>query len=229
MTSDEHGSEARRAASILIEVLDLPDDAATIGHELTLIDRDQVLTVFAAEFESTVGPAAFLVYVYRLNQTGDDGRRGHDRFRDDLETLETAARLNTPGPRTVSHARAEDEGLILATTPAVWRALRGEPDTPAPAADPALAERARGKQALALLGHLGAAEHAAERWLAVTGALSGRDLTPEELELSLFLNDERSIKNLLQALNQLLATSRPPRRLRAGQQRGKIAGAADFE
>ena len=79
-------------------------------------------------------------------------------------------------------------------------------------ADPALSEKERGEQALALLGHLRAAEDAAERWLAVTDASGRHNLTPEETELSLFLNDERSIKNLLQALNQVLAASRPPRR-----------------
>src|SRR5690606_29543154 len=71
-TSRAAGGEASLAASFLIEMLDLQDDVEAVAQELTLVDRDQVVTVFAAEFESSVGPAAFLVYLYRLEQVGDD-------------------------------------------------------------------------------------------------------------------------------------------------------------
>lgn len=210
MSSNDLDRDARRAASFLIEALDLRDDLETVGRELSLVDRDRIVTVYAAEFESSVGPAAFLVYLYRLAELDDDGRHGRDRFRDDLKTLETAAKLDAPGPRAVGHVESEDEALILATSPAVWRALRGEPAAePLKTPDAGELAKTRGDQALDLLRLLREADGTAEAWLAAIDAAGSAELTSEEVELSLFLNDERSIKNLLQALNRLLSTSRP--------------------
>lgn len=209
MAGNDLDRDAGRAAAFLIEALDLPDDSRAVGRDLSLVDRDQIVTVFAAEFASSVGPAAFLVYLYRLAELDDDGRRGRDRFRDDLKTLETAARLDAPGPRAVGHAETAREALILATSPAVWRALRGEPAADHPVADRRDLSKSRGERALELLRLLREADGVAESWLAAIDAANADELTPEEVELSLFLNDERSIKSLLQALNRLLATSRP--------------------
>ena len=211
MSSTERDNEAGRAAAFLIEVLDLADDVAAVGEELALVDRDQVVTVFAAEFESSVGPAAFLVYLYRLEQVDDDGRRGADRFREDLETLETAARLDTPGPRAVSHSESEAVALILATSPAVMRALQGvsaeQTGIRAQPVAPSALLKIREEQALRLLRVLKLADRAAAAWLAAIEATPSATLIPEETELSLFLNDEQSIKSLLRALNRLLNAS----------------------
>lgn len=206
-TSRAAGGEASLAASFLIEMLDLQDDVEAVAQELTLVDRDQVVTVFAAEFESSVGPAAFLVYLYRLEQVGDDGRKGSERFREDQETLATAARLDTPGPRAIGQAETDDDGLILATSPAVFRALQGIPEPapePKPAMTPAAARKVREEQSQRLLRLLRSANRAAEAWLAAVDASEDPSQIPEETEVTLFLNDETSIKSLLLALNRLL-------------------------
>lgn len=215
MTSARLGDEARLAASFLIDVLELADDAETVGQELTVVDRDQVLTVYAAEFDSSVGPAAFLIYLYRLDQLDDAGRRGHERFAEDLETLETAVQLDTPGPRVISHSQTETNGLILATSPAVFRALHGATVAdPAPrslATDPASLLKVREEQAQRLLRLLTSANRAAETWLVAVEESPSGDLLPEETELSLLLNDEQSIKSLLRALRWLLGPAAPNR------------------
>ncbi len=207
-TSRATGGEAALAATFLIEMLDLEDDIDAVAQELTLVDRNQVVTVFAAEFESSVGPAAFLVYVYRLDQTGDDGRKGSERFSEDQETLATAARLDTPGPRALGQAEADGHGLILATSPAVFRALQGIPDPasdkPKPAMSPAAVLKARQDQAQRLLRLLRSANRAAETWLEAIDAAEDPTRIPEETELTLYLNDEESIKSLLLAVNRLL-------------------------
>jgi hypothetical protein len=214
-TSRATSGDASLAASFLIEVLDLGNDVELVAQELTLVDRDQVVTVFAAEFESSVGPAAFLVYVYRLAQTGDDGRKGSDRFREDQETLAAAARLDTPGPRAIGQVESDGHGLILATSPAVFRALRGIPDLPPgqpkPAMTPAAALKAREEQSQRLLRLLRSANRAAETWLEAVDAAEDQSRIPEETELSLYLNDEQSIRSLLLAVNRLLdPTGKPP-------------------
>jgi hypothetical protein len=217
MSSTERGKEAQLAAAFLIEALNLADDVAAVSEELTLVDRDQVVTVFAAEFESSVGPAAFLIYVYRLRRVDDNGRRGVERFDEDLETLETAARLDTPGPRAVSHSRSEETAFILATSPAILRALQGAPAaesglTSEPA-EPGELRKLRADQALRLLDVLKSADRAAAIWLAAVEDSPSGELLPEETELSLFLNDEQSIKSLLRALNRLLSATPSDRRL----------------
>lgn len=208
------GAEASLAATFLIEVLDLADDIAGVAQELTLVDRDQVVTVFVAEFESTAGPAAFLVYLYRLDQTGDDGRSGSDRFREDQETLANAARLDTPGPRAIGQAEAGSNGLILATSPAVFRAMQGTPE-PEPDAKPKLAPaaaaKAREEQAQRLLRLLRSADRAAAAWLEAVDASPDKAPNLDETELTLYLNDETSIKSLLLAINRLLDPAGTPR------------------
>lgn len=214
MTNGDRNEDARLAAAFLIDVLELPDDAVTVGQELTVVDRDQVLTVYAAEFDSSVGPAAFLIYLYRLDQVDDAGRGGQDRFADDLATLETAARLDTPGPRAISHSQTEGNGLILATSPAVFRALHGVPEAapePPRHVDPASLQAIREEQAQRLLRLLISANRAAEAWLDAVEDSPSAEPIPEEAELSLFLNDEQSIKSLLRALRRLLNTTGPAR------------------
>lgn len=210
MIDDGGGLEANQAASFLIGALALPDDVKTIARELTLVDRGETVTVFAAEFASSVGDAAFLVYLYRLDHLDGDGRRGRERYQRDVETLETAATLDAPGPRLVGHVAGDQQAFILATSPAVWRALRGEPAATAAAAAGGDPKQIRNEQPLELLRLLRAAETAADTWLSVVDGLASDDPTPAEVELSLYLHDERSIRRLLLALNRLVGASRPP-------------------
>lgn len=223
---------AARAAAFLAQALELDPgtDPLSLAADLAGLKRDPQAAIYAAELDSSVGPAAFLIYVYTFAATGPDGRTGRAHFEADLATLEMAAEREAPGPRLVAHAQSEDEGFILATTPATLRALRGEAPPEAleslqadagdllPTGDIAEARRSGAEELLRLLR---AADREAARWLAALQA-DGR-LLPDradddvqeaipfneaETELALVLLDERSIQSLLRALNLLLAAAR---------------------
>src|SRR5262245_54069989 len=121
---------ALRAAAFLVQALELGNDAdpAAMAPDLLPLHQTPVTTTFVVELESSVGPTAFLIYVYSLSASADDGRSGRALFERDLTTLETAASLDTPGPRPLAHAQTEVEGFILATTPATLRVLQGTSD-----------------------------------------------------------------------------------------------------
>jgi hypothetical protein len=220
-----------KAAAFLAKALDLDPglDPIVLAADLAVLKRDPHAAIFAAELDSSVGPAAFLIYVYDLATAGPDGRPGRDFFDVDLSALEVAAERDAPGPRLVAHVRGEREGYILATTPATLRALRGEATAEAiealaagpgellPVGDAAEARRHGAEELLRLLR---AANAEAARWLAALRSEGG--LLPEdgdaagatipfneaETELALFLLDERSIQSLLRALNMLLTAAR---------------------
>jgi hypothetical protein len=223
---------ALRAAAFLIQALELGDDAdpAALAPDLIAVQESSEQATFVVELESSVGPTAFVIYVYSLTGPGADGRAGRDRFDADQKTIETAAALDTPGPRPIAHALGPDEGYILATTPSTLRALTGETD-PAATADleAGLGEllpvgevaAIRSEAPLELLRLLHAANEEAGRWLAALRA-GGRvlpdpagtsdpqslELNEVESELALYLLDERSIQSLLRALNLLLTAAR---------------------
>jgi hypothetical protein len=232
MDTTPSDDRAPRAAAFLAQALELGQDVdpLALAADLTRLKVDPQAAIYAAELDSSVGPTAFLVYVYSFAATGPDGRTGREFFEADLATLETAAEREAPGPRVVAHARSEDEGFILATTPATLRALRGETPPEAleslqadagdllPTGDVAEARRTGAEELLRLLR---AADREAARWLAALQA-DGR-LLPDaadgeirgtiafndaETELALFLLDERSIQSLLRALNVLLTAAR---------------------
>ena len=214
----------RQAAAFLAQALDLPDHPSQLAGDLLPVAETPAVAVFAAELDSSVGPAAFLVYAYALAATDDDGRPGRDRFASDLETLETAAARGAPGPRAVAHALGDDAGFILATSPATLRALTGEPAAAGPVDPPTLPHGADPKEtrrsaAEELLRLLRAADEPATAWLAAWAASNGgagapspptpssRAFAPEETELALFLLDDRA-QNLLRALDALIAHAR---------------------
>ena len=230
--ADGPDERAVKAAAFLAQALELGPgtEPAALAADLASLKRDPHAAIFAAELDSSVGPAAFLVYVYAFDANGPDGRSGRDLFEADLATLRTAAERDAPGPRLVAHALGESEGYVLATTPATLRALRGEapdeaietleagPGELLPAGEAAEARRTGAEELLRLLR---AANAEAVRWLAALQA-EGR-LRPEpgdedalatipfneaETELALFLLDERSIQALLRALNLLLTAAR---------------------
>jgi hypothetical protein len=223
--SDARNDElAVAAAAFLAQVLELEDDPTVLTGDLSAIKRDQNASIYTIQLESSVGPAAFLVYTYLLDVTGGDGHTGKELFDAGLATLQQAARRNTPGPRAVAHAETDQHGFILATTPGTYRALAGETSTstlePTPADLPATrdTDRVRNEAAGALLKLLQDANTEARTWIAAIQSASFRgangddiddliEFTDAETELALFLLDDASIGDLLRALNMLVATA----------------------
>lgn len=223
MSNVEH---THGAAAFLIQALDLDDAPGAIAPEIAEIKRDANAAIYTIQLESSIGPAAFLIYVYELDATDDQAQTGRQLFEAGLATLEAAAQRNAPGPRIVAHALTDAEGFILATTPATYRALSGEETTEAIEASAAdllpIEESAQTRRAAAdeLLRLLRAADAEAARWLGairaagqVEPAVEGREraetllFNEEETALALFLLDERSIQHLLQVLNLVLTAA----------------------
>ncbi len=210
-------------AAFLQQVLELDDNPATLSDDLSAIKRDNNAAIYTIQLESSVGPAAFLVYTYVLDERGGDGHTGRELFDAGLETLQQAGARNTPGPRAVAHASTDTHGFILATTPGTYRALTGagavESLEPSPAELPLTenTDRVRKEAAEELLDLLQRANAQAKTWLkAIQVATNQAPGTEEqalitfseaETELALFLLDEESIGDLLRSLNLLVATA----------------------
>ena len=214
--------QATRAAAFLTQALELDLDPETIGQDLTVVSAEGDVTTYATELEASFGSAAFLIYVYQYIDPafGGKGRSGYEAA---IETLQTAAARNTPGPRLLANGESGTEGFLLATTPATYRLMTGTAE-PAPEAavelptGVAVAEIRR-DSAQALLTHLKAANTAAAQWLAAiqdgnAGSVSA-DADPEmvafnedETELALFLLDDRSIQSALKAVNLFITAAR---------------------
>lgn len=221
---EEHDPLRGSAAMFVSQVLGLTDPTTDLANDLSPIKRDVNASVYTIQLESSVGPAAFLVYAYVLDDRGGEGHTGRELFDAGLATLQQAAQRSSPGPRAVAHAETETYGFILATTPGTYRALTGvaEPSTPhdlSPEAPPPFEDAAqiRSDAAQDLLATLRSANAHATDWLAAVQRLSdGEDGDPseesivfleEETELALFLLDDESIGNLLRALNLLVSTA----------------------
>jgi aminoglycoside phosphotransferase (APT) family kinase protein len=187
----------RPAAAFVAQALDMPGDPERLADDLTLVADDGVVVTFAIELESTAGVVAFLVYVYRLASRVADGALGRERMERDLATMAEAERLDAPGPRPVAQADDGALGFVLATTPAILRALSGEspPTAEAPPID-------RGEAATALLARLRATEDAARTWLA-SAPDDGSPRTSEETELALHLLEPGNLDPLLTAIGRL--------------------------
>ena len=215
----------RRAAAFLGQALDMTEDPTALAPDLVVVDADPTVAVFAAELDSSAGPAAFLIYAYDLTVTDDDGASGRERFDADLATLQTAAQRDVPGPRVVAHALAGGDAFILATSPATLRALTGD-TTPTevggtPGDHPSIGDPTEARRAAAteLLRLLRLADAEAATWLGGIAVTRGHDsigeaagqlrltFTPEETELALVLLDDGT-RHLLQALNTLLTEAR---------------------
>lgn len=213
--------QATRAAAFLAQALELDLDPEAIARDLTVVNSDGDATTYATELEASFGSAAFLIYVYRYVDPAFGGT-GRSSYQTAIETLQTAAARNAPGPRLLANGESDAEGFLLATTPATYRLMTGEPE-PAPEAtalvDSAAAAEIRRDSAQALLKHLKAANTAASDWLAalqdIDPAAANYDSDTEtiafnedETELALFLLDERSIQNILKAVNLFIAAAR---------------------
>lgn len=213
--------QATRAAAFLAQALELDLDPDAIAMDLTVVSSDGDATTYATELEASFGSAAFLIYVYRYVDPAFGGT-GRSSYQTAIETLQTAAARNAPGPRLLANGESDAEGFLLATTPATYRLMTGEPEPASEAAassSSAAVDQIRRDSAQALLRHLKAANTAASDWLA---ALQDIDTSPasddpdaetiefneEETELALFLLDERSIQNVLKAVNLFITAAR---------------------
>lgn len=192
-------------ASFIVQALDLEMDPAELIQEIVALKRGEGTGTSAIELQSSAGLTPFLVYHYDLT----DGDRS--RFDADVATLERAAKLDAPGPRIVASATTDAGAFILATTPAVFEALTGI-QRATPRRPPMPIERARGRVPDRLVEKLREANRLAGDWLSAIRAAGERgddlSLTNQEAALALFLLDERSIRDLLQALTVLLASAR---------------------
>lgn len=214
-----------RIAAFLAQALDLDDDPATLAGELIALKQDPHAGIWTVELDSSVGPAAFLIYRYLLAARSAEGRTGREHFDADRSTLEQAAERNAPGPRIAAHAVTDDEAFILATTPATWRALAGSPGPEESAAaapphlPPAESSRRRREAAAELMRLLHTAERHAQTWLdairaegllppAAADADEVLEFNEEETALALFLLDDRSIQHLLRVLNLMIDSAR---------------------
>lgn len=212
------------AAIFLGQVLGLTDPATNLANDLSSIKRDVNAAVYTIQLDSSIGPAAFLVYAYVLGDRGGEGHTGKELFDAGLETLQRAAQHSSPGPRAVAHAETDAYAFILATTPGTYRALTAAPDprrsieaTPADLPPTGDALRRRGDTAQDLLATLRSANAQATEWLAALqhsteAGGTGSDgemiaFSDEETELALYLLDDESIGNLLRALNLLVSTA----------------------
>ncbi len=216
--SAPNDSMAHAAASFLAQVLELGDDPATLAPLLTPLKESANSAIYSVELDSSIGTAAFLVYVYALHETSDEGSTGADLYQQGITTLRQAADRDTPGPRMVAHAESEVAGFILATTPATWRALQGEdqPSIVATEADlPTIEMSPEQRAAVAEDLHrtLKEASDHAKQWLAAlrsAGAAIDEDevaFTEEETALALFVLDTANIQPMLTALNVLVASA----------------------
>lgn len=216
-------AHALNAAAFLSQALDLASDPEELALEIVSLKRDSTSGVSSIELDSSVGPAAFLIYDYQLSKPATGGISAREQFDADLRTLERAAEFDTPGPRILAHATAGDIAFILATTPAVHRALTGEGaqiGARATEADlPSGPEtfNIRQEAATALMTRLRAADDEARRWLRAIQA-EGRsasessndflDFGEAEAALALYLLDDRSIQHLLQALHLFVVSAK---------------------
>jgi hypothetical protein len=194
-----------KIAAFIVQALDLEIEPKELIPEIVALKRDKTSGISAIELQSSVGPTPFLVYHYLIA----NGQR--EALDADIATLEKAATLDTPGPRIVAHAIAEDEAFILATTPSIQRAMSGQADV-RPRRPPMPVDRARSRVPDRLIDKLRESNRLAGDWLTAiqTAGQSGDDLslTEQEAALALFLLDEGSIKDLLRALNILISTAR---------------------
>ncbi len=205
------------AATFLVQALGLGDDPAVIASEFTTLKEESNASIHSVQLDSSIGPAAFLVYSYSLQEVDKSGTSGGDLYESGRMTLSQAADRDTPGPRMVAHADTDTLGFILATTPATWRALQGETadELEATSADlpqtPASAEQ-RASAAEDLHRALREANNYAQEWLtAVQSAQQADDdnsgFSEEELALALHVMDDANIRPLLTSLNLLIATA----------------------
>lgn len=216
-----------KSAAFMIEALELAADAADLAPELIPVRTDPHLRVFTAELDSTGGPAAFVIYQYQTGVRMRGGSTGADVYKQDLEVLERAAELGTPGPRILAHAQAEGEAYILATTPDTYRKLTGQVDSErleASVADlmpGAETTRIRTEAPGELMDAIRHANEIAGSWLAAFDAESRVAdrvaFNQAEQALALFLLDNTSMEKLLGLLSMMVELAQAQARAAMGE------------
>jgi hypothetical protein len=225
MTEDQRTPDALLTATahFLVQALELEDNPEDIARELSPMKRDTNAAISSIQLDTSIGLAGFLVYTYALNRTGADGQTGQELFDAGLQTLQTAANRNTPGPRPMAHANTDEYGFILATAPGTYRALMGQTSTANIEAQPDDAltsgntDQIRSDAAIELFDLLQKANAQAQTWLGAIQAASRQAeehgdssmiaFTEPETELAIFLLDEESVGALLRTMNLLVSTA----------------------
>ena len=80
MSEPHLDSHAVKAAAFLIQALELDDDPAALAGDVLSLKRDPNAGISTLELESSVGPAAFLIYDYQLAVANADGIDGRTLF-----------------------------------------------------------------------------------------------------------------------------------------------------
>ena len=203
--------EVLAAAMFVVEALGPAEDAGGLADDLVLVEDTPPTTTMAVGLDSADGVVAFLVYVYDLAATDEQGATGNDLFARGVATLSEAERLDAPGPRAVASGEVGSYGLLLATTPMLYERLGGghrrarDRGEPVPVAGPWEASEAGETAALAeaLLASLRETNRLAENYLRATNT-PGQRSTSEESELALFLTDGRSLTPLLTLIRRVV-------------------------
>ncbi len=125
MTSSPNDTLDLLAARFIIDTLSLDLVPEVLVPTLNRIERDDNTAVYAVQLESSVGPAAFLVYGYETGLTGQRGADSQQRYATDVRTLEVAQSRNVPGPRLIASGELAGNLFVLATDPQTFAALAG--------------------------------------------------------------------------------------------------------
>ena len=222
MTTSQRDPLDLLAATFIVQTLEIDLPAGDLVAGLNRIERDDDTAVYAVQLDSSVGPAAFLVYAYRAASAARNKRtrQTQDRYETDLQTLREAQSRNVPGPRLVATGDLERHSFILATDPQTFAALTGQAGgngvlpvaTPDATSDPAGVRRDAAERLIPLLRD---AETQAGRWLsalAAQRAASGQTGAPitlddVETELALRIIGPGGMRNILTFANQILERS----------------------
>ena len=221
MTASSDDTLDLLAARFIIQTLSLDLVPDVLVPTLNRIERDDQTAVYAVQLESSVGPAAFLIYGYETSLTGKRGAASQKRFATDVRTLEVAQSRNVPGPRLIASGELAGNSFVLATDPQTFAALAGIDATVNAASD---AERERDPAGIRrdaagkLVTLLRDADRQAGRWLRAidrqeTSAQSaaGPSVAPAfddvETELALYLLGPDGIRNILTLASRILESA----------------------
>ena len=221
MTASSDDTLDLLAARFIIQTLSLDLVPEVLAPTLNRIERDDQTAVYAVQLESSVGPAAFLIYGYESGLPGQGDTAGRQRYATDLRTLEVAHSRNVPGPRLIASGELGGKSFILATDPQTFAALAGiapRANTASDAdrdRDPAELRRDAAGKLVALLRD---ADRQAGRWLrAVDRQIGAAQPAPAqaeplvfdeiETELALYLLGPDGIRNILTLASQILESA----------------------
>lgn len=218
MTSSPDDTFDLLAARFIIDTLSLDLVPEVLVPTLNRIERDDNTAVYAVQLESSVGPAAFLVYGYETSLTGQRGAESQQRYATDVRTLEVALSRDVPGPRLIASGELGGNRFVLATDPQTFAALAGVDARTETATDsererdPAELRRDAAGELITLLRD---ADRQAGRWLrAFDRQESGATAEPTSLafddvetELALYLLGPDGIRNVLTLASRILESA----------------------